>query len=218
MRRRRYFLPNRDCTYPLRGRMASDAWECPGMKHPAPRFWRQDTPPKFRAIYITNRNKNKAESPAQLVEPVLKSAEFTAFCVAARSGTRPGVRRKKRGKFVGFSVPFFGVRRWYSLNRNIRPDLCVSRVQFQPFLESCLGIRTDGVGRAFRFADAAIDTLVGMDHEHILALIETVHGADLHAVHVLAANASFRDYVGHCSFGPFESLRSIRRVAGTIKR
>jgi hypothetical protein len=36
-----------------------------------------------------------------------------------------------------------------------------------------------------------------MDDEHILALIETVHWAYFHAVHVFALDAIFSDDVGH---------------------
>ena len=38
-----------------------------------------------------------------------------------------------------------------------------------------------------------------MDHEHILALVEAIHGADLDAVHGFAANAAFIDDVGQLS-------------------
>jgi hypothetical protein len=36
-----------------------------------------------------------------------------------------------------------------------------------------------------------------MDDQHVLALVETVDRADLHAVHILAAYASLCDDVGH---------------------
>jgi hypothetical protein len=36
-----------------------------------------------------------------------------------------------------------------------------------------------------------------MDDQHVLALVEAVDRADFHAVHILAAYASFRDDVGH---------------------
>ena len=85
---------------PPRGRMAPDAWEYPRDEAFFAADLAQDTPPKFRGTYTTNRCENKAESLVQLVEPTLKSAEFTAFCAAERSGSRPGVRIKKRGKFV----------------------------------------------------------------------------------------------------------------------
>jgi hypothetical protein len=64
-------------------------------------------------------------------------------------------------------------------------------------LESGLGIRLDRLGRAFGLADAAIDALVGMDDEHVLAFIEAVHRTDLDAVHVLALDAALIDDIGH---------------------
>ena len=45
----------------------------------------------------------------------------------------------------------------------------------------------------FRFANTTVDAFVGMDHEHILALVEAVHGAHGNAIHGFAANAAFVD-------------------------
>jgi hypothetical protein len=36
-----------------------------------------------------------------------------------------------------------------------------------------------------------------MDDQHILALVEAVHGTDLHAIHVLALDAVLGDHIGH---------------------
>src|SRR3546814_15622798 len=49
-----------------------------------------------------------------------------------------------------------------------------------------------------------------MDHQHVLALVEAVDGADLHAVHVLALDAGFGDDVGHCG-----SLRCVAGLEGS---
>src|SRR3546814_13837279 len=49
----------------------------------------------------------------------------------------------------------------------------------------------------FGFANAAVDALVGVDDEHILALIETVDGAHLDAVHIFAPDAGNGDDIGH---------------------
>jgi hypothetical protein len=59
------------------------------------------------------------------------------------------------------------------------------------------GVRLDRLGRTFRFAHATIDALVGMDDEHVLASIEAVDRANLHAVHILALDAVLGDDVGH---------------------
>ena len=61
-----------------------------------------------------------------------------------------------------------------------------------------IGIGHDRLGRALRLADAAVDALVRVDDQHVLALVEAVHGADFDAVHVLALDAGFGDDVGHC--------------------
>jgi hypothetical protein len=54
----------------------------------------------------------------------------------------------------------------------------------------------DRVHRAFRLAHPAIDAFVWVDDEHVLALVEAVHGAHLDAVHGLATNAALIDDVG----------------------
>jgi hypothetical protein len=64
-------------------------------------------------------------------------------------------------------------------------------------LEPWLCIGLDGLRRAFRFANAAVDAFVGMNDQHVLALIETIDGANFDAVHVLAFDAIFDDDVGH---------------------
>ena len=86
-------------------------------------------------------------------------------------------------------------------NPNVGPDRRIFRIQLEPAFQAGLGIRRDRVGRALRLAHAAIDALFRMDHEHVLALVEAVDGADLDAVHVLALDAGFVDDVGH-GFSP----------------
>src|SRR5690606_30422107 len=54
--------------------------------------------------------------------------------------------------------------------------------------------RADG---AFRLAYAAINALIGVDNQHVLALVETIHGADFHAIGVFAADAGFGHDIGH---------------------
>jgi hypothetical protein len=36
-----------------------------------------------------------------------------------------------------------------------------------------------------------------VDHQHVLALVETIDGADFHAVHVFAADAGFGYDISH---------------------
>src|SRR5690606_6321631 len=46
-------------------------------------------------------------------------------------------------------------------------------------------------------AQGAVDALVGIDHQEVRALVETVHRTHLHAVGVLAADAVLGDDEGH---------------------
>ena len=102
-------------------------------------------------------------------------------------------------EFVRFSLPFLGIGRGRFLDRDIWPDLRVFRIQQQPFLKPRFGVGLDRVDWAFRLAHAAIDAFVRVDDEHILALVETVHGAHLDAIHILALDAAFVDDVGQLS-------------------
>ena len=48
-------------------------------------------------------------------------------------------------------------------------------------------------------ADPAIDAFVRVDDEHVLALVEAVHGAHVDAVHDFAANTALVDDEGQLS-------------------
>src|ERR1700737_2621818 len=91
-------------------------------------------------------------------------------------------------KFVRLPLPLFPVRRGRFFDRNIWPDFCVFRIQRQPFLKPWFGISHDGIDGTFRSANATVDAFVGMDDEHVLALVEAVHGAHGDAVQGFAAN------------------------------
>jgi len=94
-------------------------------------------------------------------------------------------------------VPALSIRRAVPLHGDVGPGFCILCVELQPSLETLLRIRLDRIGRALGLADAAVDALVRMDHQHVLAFVEAVHGTDFHAVHVFAANATIVDDVGH---------------------
>src|SRR5271166_2313652 len=81
--------------------------------------------------------------------------------------------------------------------RNIWPDSRVFRIQWQPLLGARLGVRLNRIDRTFRLAYPAIDTFVGMNDQHVLTLVEAIHGADFHTIHQLAFDATLIDYVGH---------------------
>jgi hypothetical protein len=90
-----------------------------------------------------------------------------------------------------------GRGRFFDLN--IRPDFRVFCIQRQPFLKAWLDISLDGIDGTLRLANATVDTFVRMDDEHILALVEAVHGAHCNAVHGFAANTAIVDDVSQFS-------------------
>ena len=51
-------------------------------------------------------------------------------------------------------------------------DLSIFCIDLEPLFETGLRVRFDCVNRAFWFANAAIDAFVGVNDEHVLALIE----------------------------------------------
>ena len=81
--------------------------------------------------------------------------------------------------------------------RNIRPLLRVFAVQFEPFLEAGFGVGLDCIDRAFRFANSAIDALVGMNDEHVFAFVEAVYRADFHTIGEFAFDAGIHHDIGH---------------------
>ena len=78
-----------------------------------------------------------------------------------------------------------------------RPDAGIVAIEVEPDMQPGLGIRSDCGGRTFPLTDAAIDTLIGVNDEHVLAFIKTFDRADFHAVHVFAGDAVFGDDIGH---------------------
>src|SRR6202022_3845882 len=138
-----------------------------------------------------------AAAPGWISWTDLGFGTHTARALSA-SITRAGIWREVL-EFVRLPLPLLRVGRGRFFDRNIWPDFRVFRIQRQPFLKPRLGVRLDRVDRAFRLADPAIDGFVRVDDEHVLALVEAVHGANLHAIHQLALDAAFVDDVGQLS-------------------
>jgi len=134
-------------------------------------------------------------------------------CRVLASITCARVRRKIL-EFVRLPLPLLPVGRGRFFDRDIWPDFCVFRIQRQPFLKPWSGIRRNGIDGTFRFANATVDAFVGMDDEHVLALVEAVHGAHGDAVHGFAANAALVDDVGQLTFLPTD--RGGPLIIGTI--
>ena len=102
-------------------------------------------------------------------------------------------------EFVRLPLPLLPVGRGRFFDDDIWPYFRVFRIQRQPFLEPWFGISLDGIDGAFRFANATVDAFVRVDDEHVLALVEAVHGAHFDAVHGFAANAALVDDVRQLS-------------------
>jgi hypothetical protein len=107
------------------------------------------------------------------------------------------MRRKITLKLVRLAVEFLRVGGRLALDRDIGPHQRVVGVQLEPFLEVRFAIGQDGLRGAFRFTYAAVDALVGMDHQHIVPLVETIDRAHFDAIHVFAFYAIVGDHIGH---------------------
>ena len=100
-------------------------------------------------------------------------------------------------EFVGLTDKGVSVGGRWLLGRDVGPSFGILAVDVEPTIKARLGVGLDGVDRAFRLADPAIDALVGMNDEHILALVEAVHRAHFDAIGVFALDANFSDDVSH---------------------
>ena len=91
---------------------------------------------------------------------------------------------------------FFRTYRRVTFDGYIGPDFCVISVELKPLLGPGLGVRLNRFYRTFWLAYPTIDAFVGMNDEHVFALLETIDGANLHAIHKLALDARFIDDIG----------------------
>src|SRR5687767_7360298 len=90
-----------------------------------------------------------------------------------------------------------GVREGVLLGRDVGPTLGKLPIELKPLFQARLGVWLNGIHRALWLADPAIDALVGMDDEHVLALVEAIDRANFDAIGVFALNAFLVDDVGH---------------------
>src|SRR6185436_686563 len=135
--------------------------------------------------------------PAKLAQPAAMSASakprmrFTGLLALA------GLRVEVLLELAGDFLPGVGVGRRRPLAGDVRPFHREIGIEREPLLRLAVRIGQDGLRRALGLAYAAVDALVGMNDEHVVAFVEAVHGADLDAVHVLALDAVFGDDVSH---------------------
>src|SRR5690606_16480838 len=114
-----------------------------------------------------------------------------------------------------FALELFAVGGRFTLHRDVRPDLRVLGVDPQPLaVRIIFGVRLNRVNRALRLADAAVDALVRIDRQEVLALVEAIDRADLHAIHELTFDAGIHDDVGHRGNSSSGRPNGARRVFG----
>src|SRR6266516_1026984 len=188
---------------------------CPGCRRPM--VFKGKKPIMFtngraEATYLLETYSQRLlETVALSVIIALRSASFGAArralaaitigsdaCRVLASITCARVRRKIL-EFVRLPLPLLPVGRGRFFARDIWPDFCVFRIHRQPLLKPWFAIRLDGIDGTFRFANATVDAFLGMDDEHVLALVEAVDGAHGDAVHGFAANAAIVDDVSQFS-------------------
>lgn len=107
------------------------------------------------------------------------------------------IGRKPLFKFVLFLFEGFGFWKRAFFTGDIGPDFGIFHIHFKIFFSLRIAVGDDGLNRAFRFANAAINALIRVDDEGILALIEAINGADLDTVSVFALNADIRNNKRH---------------------
>lgn len=102
-------------------------------------------------------------------------------------------------EFTGNTIPFFCIGGRQASRGDVWPSRRIVAIELRPFLQSRLSIRLDSLSWTFRFANAAIDTFIGVDHQHVLAGVKAVNGTNLDAIHVFTLDAILGDDVGHSS-------------------
>src|ERR1700728_3199439 len=97
------------------------------------------------------------------------------------------------------AFPLLGIGRGRLFLADHRPFLGQLRVQLEKALLAVrdLFFRKNGFHGAFRLAQRAVDTLIGIDHQKIRAFVEAVDGTYLHAIHIFALDAAFGDHECH---------------------
>ena len=121
---------------------------------------------------------------------------------AATSGIQcsspfPRVGRKVFFQLPFFSVTIFRIRQLFPLRDDDGPEFGILPIEFNPTFHSRLRIGQNRVNRTFRFTDAAIDALVRMNDEHVLAFVKTVHRTDFDAIRMLAGYTVISNDICH---------------------
>src|SRR4029077_6994349 len=153
------------------------------------------------------RARQRSCSPMASCSPAMSPRTCCSrTCRTPRRGRPPSASRS-RGRalaleqlqLVRLAFPFLGVRWRILLLGDHRPLLgkfCIELLEVLLAGRQLL-FREDRIDLALRFAQGAVDALLGVDGEEIRTLVEAVDRAHLDAVHVLALDAVFGDDKSH---------------------
>ena len=117
--------------------------------------------------------------------------------LAALSVPFPGLLGEVLFELPFHAIELLGFRKRILLDGDVGPQFRVAGVDFQPVFEIWLGVGQDRFRRAFGLAHTAVDTLVGVDHEHVLTLIEAIDRTHLDAIRMLALDAVVGNEIRH---------------------
>lgn len=84
-----------------------------------------------------------------------------------------------------------------TLGGDDRPKQGIFAVEGDPLVHIRLGIGPDGVGRALWLTNAAVNALIGVDHQRVETFVKAVHRTDFDAVGVFAGDAVVDHDIGH---------------------
>ena len=80
-------------------------------------------------------------------------------------------------KLVRFAIIMLGIIIMWTSFGYLRPYSAVFIVELEPLGQvlALVSVWTYGISRAFRFAHSAVYALVWVDHQHVVALVETIY-------------------------------------------
>ena len=102
-----------------------------------------------------------------------------------------------RIKFAFNTIKTLGTLWGITLYSDVWPFGGILSVDLKPLVESRLGVRLYRISWTFGLTHTAINAFIGVDHQHVFAFIEAVHGTNFDAIHIFAFDAVFSDDVGH---------------------
>lgn len=122
---------------------------------------------------------------------------FCLFYVASDGGLAARILAEILVELSFFAVMLFGIGQRVFALKDHGPHFSIFAIKFHPFFRVRLGVGFDGIGRAFGFTNAAINALIGMDHQHIFAFVKAIHRTNLDTIGVFAGDAFIVDDIGH---------------------